>query len=158
MSSTLLDKKIEYWEHQLLDLGKRNKMINYANIQNLYIPICAAMKVGELEEVYERLERILVGFRLRRNERPEFSVLISRKQQLHLMFNNYLYSSIRNQAFVLRQLIQRDFSEEILNTDQMKKIMDELRRFEDDDTGMEAIAGQEAVQEMIDSSPLYDLE
>lgn len=29
MSSTLLNKKIEYWEHQLLDLGKRNKMINY---------------------------------------------------------------------------------------------------------------------------------
>jgi hypothetical protein len=27
MSSTLLDKKIEYWEHQLLDLTKRNKMI-----------------------------------------------------------------------------------------------------------------------------------
>ena len=26
--STLLHKKIEYWEHQLLDLGKRNKMIN----------------------------------------------------------------------------------------------------------------------------------
>ena len=26
--STLLNKKIEYWEHQLLDLGKRNKMIN----------------------------------------------------------------------------------------------------------------------------------
>ena len=29
MSSTLLNKKIEHWEHQLLDLGKRNKMINY---------------------------------------------------------------------------------------------------------------------------------
>ena len=29
MSSTLLNKKIEYREHQLLDLGKRNKMINY---------------------------------------------------------------------------------------------------------------------------------
>ena len=26
--STLLNKKIEYWERQLLDLGKRNKMIN----------------------------------------------------------------------------------------------------------------------------------
>lgn len=29
MASNLLDKKLEYWEHQLLDLGKRNKMINY---------------------------------------------------------------------------------------------------------------------------------
>ena len=29
MSASLLDKKLEYWEHQLLDLGKRNKMINY---------------------------------------------------------------------------------------------------------------------------------
>lgn len=27
--TNLLDKKLEYWEHQLLDLGKRNKMINY---------------------------------------------------------------------------------------------------------------------------------
>lgn len=29
MASNLLDKKLVYWEHQLLDLGKRNKMINY---------------------------------------------------------------------------------------------------------------------------------
>lgn len=29
MKSNLLNKKIEYWENQLLDLGKRNKMINY---------------------------------------------------------------------------------------------------------------------------------
>ena len=29
MSSTLLNRKLEYWEHQLLDLSKRNKMINY---------------------------------------------------------------------------------------------------------------------------------
>lgn len=29
MASNLLDKKLDYWEHQLLDLGKRNKMINY---------------------------------------------------------------------------------------------------------------------------------
>jgi len=29
MAINLLDKKIEYWQHQLLDLGKRNKMINY---------------------------------------------------------------------------------------------------------------------------------
>lgn len=26
---SLLDRKVEYWEHQLLDLGKRNRMINY---------------------------------------------------------------------------------------------------------------------------------
>ena len=28
-NTKLLNKKLEYWEHQLLDLGKRNKMINY---------------------------------------------------------------------------------------------------------------------------------
>lgn len=27
MSLNLMNKKLEYWEHQLLDLGKRNKMI-----------------------------------------------------------------------------------------------------------------------------------
>lgn len=27
--STQISKKLEYWEHQLLDLGKRNRMINY---------------------------------------------------------------------------------------------------------------------------------
>ena len=29
MSEALLDKKFEYWQNQLLDLGKRNRMINY---------------------------------------------------------------------------------------------------------------------------------
>ncbi len=29
MAEDLLDRKLEYWEHQLLDLGKRNKMIHY---------------------------------------------------------------------------------------------------------------------------------
>ena len=29
MSEALLDKKFGYWQNQLLDLGKRNKMISY---------------------------------------------------------------------------------------------------------------------------------
>lgn len=38
-NSTLLDKKIEYWEHQLLDLGKRNKMINYRETKRTTIKL-----------------------------------------------------------------------------------------------------------------------
>lgn len=38
-NSALLDKKIEYWEHQLLDLGKRNKMINYRETKRTTIKL-----------------------------------------------------------------------------------------------------------------------
>lgn len=27
--SSAMDRKISYWEHQLLDLGRRNRMIHY---------------------------------------------------------------------------------------------------------------------------------
>ena len=51
MSSKLLDKKIEYWEHQLLDLGKRNKMINYKETKR------STLKLVEpsFEELYKRI-------------------------------------------------------------------------------------------------------
>ena len=39
MSSNLMDKKLEYWEHQLLDLGKRNKMINYRETKRTTIKL-----------------------------------------------------------------------------------------------------------------------
>lgn len=39
MASNLLDKKLEYWEHQLLDLGKRNKMINYRETKRTTIKL-----------------------------------------------------------------------------------------------------------------------
>lgn len=39
MSSNLLDKKLEYWEHQLLDLGKRNRMINYKEYKRATIKL-----------------------------------------------------------------------------------------------------------------------
>ena len=51
MSSKLLDKKIEYWEHQLLDLGKRNKMINYRETKR------STLKLIEpaFEDLFQRL-------------------------------------------------------------------------------------------------------
>ncbi len=51
MSSTLLNKKIEYWEHQLLDLGKRNKMINYRETKR------STLKLIEpaFEDLFQRL-------------------------------------------------------------------------------------------------------
>lgn len=39
MASNLMDKKLEYWEHQLLDLGKRNKMINYRETKRTTIKL-----------------------------------------------------------------------------------------------------------------------
>lgn len=39
MPMNLLDKKLEYWEHQLLDLGKRNKMINYRETKRTTIKL-----------------------------------------------------------------------------------------------------------------------
>jgi len=51
MSSSLLDKKINYWEHKLLDLGKRNKMINYRETKR------ATLKLVEpsFDELFQRL-------------------------------------------------------------------------------------------------------
>ncbi len=51
MSSALLNKKIEYWERQLLDLGKRNKMINYRETKN------STLKLVEpsFDELFKRL-------------------------------------------------------------------------------------------------------
>ncbi len=51
MSASLLDKKLEYWEHQLLDLGKRNKMINYRETKRTTIKLVEP-SFGEL---YKRL-------------------------------------------------------------------------------------------------------
>lgn len=39
MAFNLMNKKIEYWEHQLLDLGKRNKMINYRETKRTTIKL-----------------------------------------------------------------------------------------------------------------------
>ena len=51
MSSSILDRKIDYWEHQLLDLGKRNKMINYRETKR------ATLKITEpsLSDLFHRL-------------------------------------------------------------------------------------------------------
>ena len=48
---SLLDRKIEYWEHQLLDLGKRNRMINYHESKR------STLKIVEpsLCELFDRL-------------------------------------------------------------------------------------------------------
>lgn len=49
MSEALLDKKFEYWQNQLLDLGKRNRMINYRETKR------ATLKL--LEPAFEELFR-----------------------------------------------------------------------------------------------------
>ena len=51
MSYSVLDKKIDYWEHQLLDLGKRNKMINYRETKR------ATLKITEpsISTLFQRL-------------------------------------------------------------------------------------------------------
>lgn len=51
MPDILLNKKIKYWEHQLLDLGKRNKMINYRETKR------STLKLIEpsFEELFQRL-------------------------------------------------------------------------------------------------------
>lgn len=51
MASNLLNKKFEYWQHQLLDLGKRNKMINYRETKR------STLKLVEpsFDELYNRI-------------------------------------------------------------------------------------------------------
>ena len=51
MNNTILDRKIDYWEHQLLDLGKRNKMINYRETKR------ATLKITEpsISDLFQRI-------------------------------------------------------------------------------------------------------
>lgn len=58
MSSNLLDKKLKYWEHQLLDLGKRNKMINYRETKRTTIKLVEP-SFGELFDRIALNEEIL---------------------------------------------------------------------------------------------------
>ena len=51
MSEALLDKKIEYWQNQLLDLGKRNKMINYRETKRATLKLVEP----EFEELFNRI-------------------------------------------------------------------------------------------------------
>lgn len=51
MASNLMDKKLEYWEHQLLDLGKRNKMINYRETKRTTIKLVEP----SFDELFNRL-------------------------------------------------------------------------------------------------------
>lgn len=54
MNEVLIDRKIEYWENQLLDLGKRNKMISYRETKR------ATLKI--LEPEFETLfSRLVIG-------------------------------------------------------------------------------------------------
>lgn len=47
----LLDKKLDYWEHQLLDLGKRNKMINYRETKRSTLKLIEPV----FNEFYQRI-------------------------------------------------------------------------------------------------------
>lgn len=51
MNASLLDKKIDYWEHQLLDLGKRNRMIHYRDTKRTTLKFLEP----SFEELYRRL-------------------------------------------------------------------------------------------------------
>ena len=50
MSEALLDKKFGYWQNQLLDLGKRNKMINYRETKRATLKLVEP----EFEELFNR--------------------------------------------------------------------------------------------------------
>lgn len=51
MSEALLDKKFEYWQNQLLDLGKRNRMINYRETKRATLKLVEP----EFEELFRRV-------------------------------------------------------------------------------------------------------
>lgn len=51
MNTSLLNKKIEYWENRLLDLGKRNKMISYKETKRATLKIVKP----EFNELYQQI-------------------------------------------------------------------------------------------------------
>lgn len=128
------------------------------DIRTLYIPIRAAMKSGNYDEVYERLNDILGDFRRRQKDRPEFSTLISERYRLNSMYAQGLFYTINYEAARLIVLIQKEFPEDILQFGQMKSILKKLRHFANGRNGAEAIVGKEAGMEIINNRPLYDIE
>lgn len=104
------------------------------------------------------MSHILKDFRSRRDIRPEFSVLVSKKFQLNSMYAGYLFYSIHLESAKLLQYIQRDFPEDILEDTRMKEILDELKCFMENDIGIEEVVGKEAFLEIQNAHPLYDIE
>ena len=51
MSEVLLDRKYEYWQNQLLDLGKRNRMINYRETKRATLKLIQP----EFEELFNKI-------------------------------------------------------------------------------------------------------
>lgn len=51
MSESVLNKKFEYWQNQLLDLGKRNKMINYRETKRTTLRLIEPC----FEEMFQRV-------------------------------------------------------------------------------------------------------
>ena len=51
MNKELINKKLEYWENQLLDLGKKNKMISFRETKRATLKILEP----EFNTLYERL-------------------------------------------------------------------------------------------------------
>ena len=51
MSEAILNKKVEYWENQLLDLGKRNKMISYRETKRATL----GLQEPAFETIFEKL-------------------------------------------------------------------------------------------------------
>ena len=51
MNNELIDKKVEYWENQLLDFGKRNKMISFRETKRTTLRILEP----DFESLYNRL-------------------------------------------------------------------------------------------------------
>jgi hypothetical protein len=51
MGEALLDRKFEHWQNQLLDLGRRNKMINYRETKRATLKLIEP----EFEELFRRV-------------------------------------------------------------------------------------------------------
>jgi hypothetical protein len=55
MGEALLDRKFEHWQNQLLDLGRRNKMINYRETKRATLKLIEP----EFEEFLQAYEEAL---------------------------------------------------------------------------------------------------
>lgn len=76
-NTTIFDRKIDYWKNQLLDLSKRNKMINYRETKRTTLKILEP----EFVELFNRLaikeEELTFQRPIDKNFKPKISAMLS---------------------------------------------------------------------------------
>ena len=98
MSIDIMEKKFEYWKNNLLDVGKRNKMINYRKTKRATLQI---VDPG-YDELYQRL--------VNADEEISFKKAIDCSDDLQLTQLFYLFDKLGKSVSITTGVIDSDLT------------------------------------------------